>query len=62
MAKACAPYVHPKLAAVTHAGDPDNPIKMESDPSDTDIARRLAFILTQAALRSKGSRKSGDYP
>ena len=28
MAKAAAPYVHPKLSAIQHAGDPENPIKM----------------------------------
>jgi hypothetical protein len=26
MAKAAAPYVHPKLAAVEHSGDPDKPV------------------------------------
>lgn len=26
MAKAAAPYVHAKLAAITHSGDPDNPV------------------------------------
>ena len=27
MAKAAAPYVHPKLAAIEHKGDADNPIQ-----------------------------------
>lgn len=26
MAKAAAPYVHPKLSSVQHGGDPDNPL------------------------------------
>jgi hypothetical protein len=27
MAKAAAPYIHPKLAAIEHKGDADNPIQ-----------------------------------
>ena len=26
-AKACAPYIHPRLASVEHKGDADNPIR-----------------------------------
>jgi hypothetical protein len=57
MAKACAPYVHPKLAAVTHAGDQDNPIQVEGSLSAHELPRRLAFILTQAAERAKKEAK-----
>lgn len=30
MAIAAAPFVHPKLAAVEHKGDPDNPVETRS--------------------------------
>jgi hypothetical protein len=46
-AKAAAPYVHARLQAVTLAGDPENPIKVDR-PSDLEEARHLAFILSRA--------------
>lgn len=46
-AKAAAPYVHPHLAAVTHTGPDGGPIQTE-DVSVTDVARRVAFLLTAA--------------
>ena len=52
MAKACAPYVHPKLAAVEHTGKDGGPIKTE-DVSDFEVARRLALLLTKAAPKDQ---------
>lgn len=46
-AKAAAPYVHARLQAMTLAGDPDKPLKVEM--SDLEAARRLAFLMTKAA-------------
>ena len=37
-AKAAAPYVHPKLANIQHANDPDNPLNSVTD------ADRIAVI------------------
>lgn len=45
-AKNAAPYIHPKLAAVTHSGDADNPVVVE-DVSDAELARRIVFLLTK---------------
>jgi hypothetical protein len=47
-AKAAAPYVHARLQAVTLAGDPENPIKVESI-SELEVSRRLAFLLAKGA-------------
>lgn len=48
MARAAAPYVHPKLASVVHEGTGDDgAIKFEA--SDSELARRIAYLLTQAA-------------
>ena len=38
MAKAAAPYVHPKLANIQHANDPENPLNSVTD------ADRIAVI------------------
>jgi hypothetical protein len=50
-AKAAAPYVHARLQAVTLAGDPDKPIKVDSG-SDLDDARHLAFILAKVTKKN----------
>ena len=47
MAKAAAPYVHPKLAAVEHTGKDGGPIET-ADLSDTELARAIAFTLAKA--------------
>jgi hypothetical protein len=47
-AKAAAPYVHARLQAMTLAGDPDKPLKVEN-LSDLEAARRLAFLLAKTA-------------
>jgi hypothetical protein len=52
MAKAAAPYVHPKLANVQHGGDPDHPIKHEL--ADAAFAK-LAAALDLAAAGKAGS-------
>jgi hypothetical protein len=46
-AKAAAPYMHSRLAAVEIAGKPEKP-QNEPEPSTLEIARRLAFILATA--------------
>jgi hypothetical protein len=35
-AKAAAPYVHPRLAAVTHKGDAQQPVRLILNGSDLD--------------------------
>lgn len=47
IAKDAAPYMHPRLAAIQHSGDPDKPIEVVSLGS-TELARRLASLLTAA--------------
>jgi hypothetical protein len=50
-AQACAtdaaPYCHPRLAAVTHGGDPDNPIEHRVDFTDDERAKALAVFLAK---------------
>jgi len=48
MAKAAAPYVHPKLASVEHTGAGKGPIQVE-DRSPRDLARRIALALASDA-------------
>lgn len=50
-AKAAAPYVHPKLAAIEHTGKDGGPIQTE-EISDLEAARRIAFILTKGAAEA----------
>jgi hypothetical protein len=45
-AKAAAPYVHPRLAAIQHTGNDEKEIAVSRDPIET--ARRIAFLLAQA--------------
>ena len=47
MAKAAAPYVHPKLAAIAHTGKDGGPIET-AERSDTELARAIAFTLAKA--------------
>lgn len=47
-AEDCANYFHPKLAAIEHTGADGGPIQTE-EVSETDLARRLAFLLTRGA-------------
>lgn len=46
MAKACAPYVHPKLASVQHAGPNGGPIQTVdlTNMSDDDLTRLEAIF------------------
>lgn len=45
-ARSAAPYVHPKLAQVSHTGSINSDINVKlSDETRLDIARRVAFIL-----------------
>ena len=47
MAKAAAPYVHPRLAAIQHTGKDGGPIG-HANISDTELARAIAFTLAKA--------------
>lgn len=42
------PYEHPKLAAIEHTGKDGGAIETR-DVSETEVARRLAFLLTSGA-------------
>lgn len=46
MAKAAAPYCHPKLSAIEHTGKDGGPIQTE-DVSDKELARRVALLLVR---------------
>ncbi len=46
-AKSCAPYIHPRLAAVQVTGKDGAPIEV-SDVSDLEVARRIAFLFEKA--------------
>ena len=50
MAKAAAPYIHPRLQTTTIAGDEEKPLTVKMDINEG--ARRIAFVLAKAA-RSK---------
>jgi len=45
-AKAAAPYIHPRLAAIEHTGAGGKPLVPEENLSLNEVARRIAFILT----------------
>lgn len=48
-AKAAAPYVHPRLAAVEHTGKDGGPI--ETTVTDSDLQRWLAFEATKSVIK-----------
>jgi hypothetical protein len=48
MAKLALPYLHPKPTAIEHTGRDGGPAEI-SAMSETEIARRIAFMLTRAA-------------
>jgi hypothetical protein len=50
MAKLALPYLHPKPTAIEHTGKDGGPIEI-SDVSETDIARRIGFIMARDAQR-----------
>jgi hypothetical protein len=58
-AKDAAPYVHPRIANIEVSGNPDAPIEIR-DMTNAELARRIAFILGQAA-REKAAN-GGDDP
>ncbi|MET3409480.1 hypothetical protein [Methylobacterium sp. 1030] len=37
VAKDCAPYIHPRLAAVEHKGPDDGPIRISINGTDADL-------------------------
>ena len=47
-----APYVHPKLQAIQHTGKDGGPIET-ADISGTELARKVAFILTQGVKKNE---------
>jgi hypothetical protein len=49
MAKAAAPYVHPKLAAVEHTGKDGGPIETQ-DNTPRDLARAVLAVLRDAQV------------
>jgi hypothetical protein len=50
MAKLALPYLHPNPTAIEHTGKDGGPIEI-SDVSETDIARRIGFIMARDAQR-----------
>lgn len=46
MAKSAAPYLHPRLQAIQHTGKDGGPIET-TNLSDTELARKIAFLLTK---------------
>jgi hypothetical protein len=52
-AEDCANYFFPKMASVEHSGADGGPIKTE-DIGMTDLARRLAYVLTVGAKAATG--------
>ncbi|MCI0598596.1 MAG: hypothetical protein L0Y60_03585 [Beijerinckiaceae bacterium] len=59
IAKDAAPYIHPRLAAIQHAGADGGPIETK-DVSLPELARRIALILGQAARQKAEALKLGD--
>ena len=55
MAKLALPYLHPKPTAIEHTGKNGGPIEI-SDVSQTDVARRIGFIMAQDAQRKAQPR------
>jgi hypothetical protein len=47
-ARDAAPYIHPRMASIAVGGRPGEPIETK-DVTNTELARRIAFILGQAA-------------
>jgi hypothetical protein len=57
IAKDAAPYMHPRLNSVNVGGIPGSPVETK-DASLPELARRIAFILGQAARESRGHEGS----
>lgn len=55
MAVAAAPFLHPKLAAVEHSGDKDNPVHMTVQNADADT-----FAGRVVSLASREDTGAGD--
>lgn len=53
MAKAAAPYVHPKLAAVEHTGKDGKDLIPQ--PSNREMARMVLSLLRKAAVKDDAS-------
>ena len=52
-AKDVLPYVLPSLQSIAHTGDKDNPIVTVDQSNMTDVARRIAFCLSQGAAKAE---------
>jgi hypothetical protein len=50
-AKAAAPYVHARLAAVQHTGKDGAPLVPETPVDMVDAARRICFMLSAATVQ-----------
>ena len=48
-ARDAAPYIHPRMASIAVGGKQGQPIETK-DVSNEELARRIAFILGQAAM------------
>lgn len=48
MAKLALPYMHPKAGAIEEPGNDAGAVDI-MDMSDTDVARRIGFLLARAA-------------
>lgn len=62
MAKAAAPFIHPRLAAVEHTGANGGPIETKdvSEISDLEGARRIAFVMAEASLAINHAKRTGN--
>jgi len=49
IAKDAAPYVHPRLQAIEHAGKNGDAIQVETKADLTEGARKIVFMLSAAA-------------
>lgn len=52
MAKLALPYLHPKPTAAEAGMKDDQPLE-PADVSETEIARRIGFVLARAGLAAK---------
>jgi hypothetical protein len=58
IAKDAAPYMHPRLTSVDVGGKPGAPIETKN-VTNAELARRIAFILREAALEEKAGLIEG---
>jgi hypothetical protein len=59
LAKDAAPYVHPRMASVSVGGQAGAPPIETREVSHVELARRIAFILGQAAREQADQGEAG---